>query len=59
LIYTQLKIKKQSLKKMEGLIKGLADVAFGGRRPDDENTKEEENTVEQQSRSSWAQVSMI
>ncbi|PWA96149.1 endoribonuclease XendoU-like protein [Artemisia annua] len=41
---------------MEGLIKGLADVAFGGRRHEDENTKEDENTVEQQSRSSWAEV---
>ena len=44
---------------MEGLIKGLAYVALGGRRHDDENTKEEENTVEQQSRSSWAEVSVV
>lgn len=41
---------------MEGLIKGLVDVALGGAR-DRDDREEEQQSRDERSRSSWAEVS--
>lgn len=41
---------------MEGLIKGLVDVALGGGR-DRDDREEEQRSRDERSRSSWAEVS--
>ncbi|KAK9716257.1 hypothetical protein RND81_06G221600 [Saponaria officinalis] len=41
---------------MEGLIKGLVDVAIGHHNPRNDNDNDNDESLEQRSRSSWAEV---